>query len=395
MKRFLNRFLLFLIREKRKERIRRGCRLIRSWKKELNPVKITSLIVINCILLSFVYGESVGQGVQTRLNTQQFKKILTEFTIPQAYGKITESKYGGSDTVVINIQDLHLSAEVQKNIGSIIELFDKKYGVKNVYMEGGYGKVDTSWLSGIKDKKEKEEAINSLVSTGMLTGGEYYSAISNRPNIIKGLEKKEPYLENLKRFGDILSEEEEIGTIIGSIEKDIDNLKKRYFNKRQLKVEKLEKEYSEGKISAKKYYGIMTKYAQRYGIDIGSGDGEIGDIAFKNIARYIALLKESEKINYGQSSKELQGLILKLKEVLPYQAYKMITEETGNFQNVDKLYAFLIKFSKELKIDLAINYPNLNKLFKQIEMSRQINPIEMIKEEERFEGELSIAFASD
>jgi hypothetical protein len=108
------------------------------------------------------------------------------------------------------------------------------------------------------------------------------------------------------------------------------------------------------------------------------------------------LLKESEKINYGQSSKELQGLILKLKEVLPYQSYKMITEETGNFQNVDKLYAFLIKFSKELNIELAINYPNLNKLFKQIEeLSRQINPIEIIKEEERFEGELSIAFASD
>jgi hypothetical protein len=74
--------------------------------------------------------------VQTTLSTQQFKKILTEFTIPQAYGKITESKYGGSDTVVINIEDLHLSAEAQKNIGSIIELFDKKYGVKNVYMAG-------------------------------------------------------------------------------------------------------------------------------------------------------------------------------------------------------------------------------------------------------------------
>ena len=229
----------------------------------------------------------------------------------------------------------------------------------------------------------------------MLTGGEYYAAISNRPNIIKGLEKKEAYLENLKRFGNILSEENEIGTIIGSIEKDIENLKDRYFNKRQIKVEKLGKEYSEGKISAKKYYGIMTKYGERYGIDISPEYGETGGMAYKNIARYIGLLKESEKINYGQTSKELEGLILKLKEVLPYQAYKMITEETANFQNVDKLYTFLIKFSKELNIDLAIQYPNLNKLFKQIEQSRQINPIEMIKEEERFEVELNIAFASD
>ena len=352
MKRFLrNHFLLFLFRERCKFWKGRKISLISSWIKELNPIKITSVIVINCILVSFVCGESIGQAVQTTLSTQQFEKILTEFSLPQAYGKITESKYGGSDTVVINIQDLHLSAEVQKNIGNIIELFDKKYGVKNVYMEGGYGGVDTSWLSGIKNKKEKEETIKSLVSTGMLTGGEYYAAISNRPNIIKGLEKKEAYLENLKRFGNILSEENEIGTIIGSIEKDIENLKDRYFNKRQIKVEKLGKEYSEGKISAKKYYGIMTKYGERYGIDISPEYSETGGMAYKNIARYIGLLKESEKINYGQTSKELEGLILKLKEVLPYQAYKMITEETANFQNVDKLYTFLIKFSKELNID--------------------------------------------
>jgi hypothetical protein len=396
MKRFLrNRFLLFLFRERCKVWISRKISLISSWKKELNPVKITSLIVINSVLLSFVYGESIGQAVQTTLSTQQFKKILTEFSIPQAYGKITESKYGGSDTVVINIQDLHLSAEVQRNIGSIIDLFDKKYGVKKIYMEGGYGGVETSWLSEIRDKKEKEETIKKLLETGMLTGGEYYAAISSRANIIKGIEKKEAYLENLKRFGNILSEEKEIVTIIESIDKDIDNLKKRYFNNRQLKAEKLEREYSEGKVSAKKYYGLMAKYAQRYGIDISPEYGERRGMAYKNIARYIELLKESEKINYGQASKELQGLILKLKEVLPYQAYKMITEETANFQNVDKLYTFLIKFSKELKIELAINYPNLNKLFKQIELSRQINPIEMIKEEERFEGELSIAFASD
>jgi hypothetical protein len=68
---------------------------------------------------------------------------------------------------------------------------------------------------------------------------------------------------------------------------------------------------------------------------------------------YITLLKESNKINYSESSKQLQNLILKLKELLPCQAYKMITEESSDFQDIDKLYAFLIKFSKELNIAFA------------------------------------------
>ncbi|MDR3195307.1 MAG: hypothetical protein LBT58_00695 [Endomicrobium sp.] len=74
---------------------------------------------------------------------------MQEFILPHSYGKITDSKFTGNDTVVINVQDLHLHPHVQKNIGNIIELFDKKYGIKNVYLEGCYGRVDTSWLTGI------------------------------------------------------------------------------------------------------------------------------------------------------------------------------------------------------------------------------------------------------
>jgi hypothetical protein len=368
--------------------------------KFVNPVKITALLVINCFLLSFVYGQTIAQVAQNTIYTQQFKKILQEFILPYSYGKITDSKFASSDTVVINIQDLHLSPQVQTNIGNIIELLDKKYTVKNVYIEGAYGQLDTSWLTDIKDKSTRERTINSLLSIGMLTGAEYYSAISNRPNLIKGLESKEHYLQNLQRFGNILSSKNEISTIISSINKDIDYLKKRYFDKRQIKVERLVKDYTEGKITPKKYYALMSKYAEKYGIDIlpiidkQAGEIEI-DNNYRNIKMYIAMLEQNDEINYSKSEKELQALIQKLKEVLPYLAYKMIIDESSNLRDIDKLYAFLIKFSKELNIDLSVNFPQLNKLFKQIELSRNINTIKMLDEEERFEDELNIAFATD
>jgi hypothetical protein len=72
----------------------------------------------------------------------------------------------------------------------------------------------------------------------------------------------------LQRFGNILSSQNEISTILASIDKDIDYLKKIYFNRRQIKVENLVKDYSEGKITPNKYYAFMSNYAEKYGIDI-------------------------------------------------------------------------------------------------------------------------------
>jgi hypothetical protein len=235
------------------------------WIKQLNTVKITALFVVNCLLLSFVYGEGIGQIVENRISTQQFKGVVSEFILPQSYGKITDANFAGSDTVVINIQDLHLNPDVQKNIANTIKLFDNKYGIKNVYMEGVHGQVDTSWLTNIKDKRTKEKTVNDLLDTGMLTGAEYYSAISNRPELIKGLENKEPYLQNLKRFGTILTSQNEISTILASIEKDIRYLKSIYFNKKQRKAEDLTNDYAAGKITPKKYYALISVYAQKMG----------------------------------------------------------------------------------------------------------------------------------
>jgi hypothetical protein len=348
-----------------------------------------------------VYGQSIAQLLQNTISTQQFKYILSEFFIPHSLGKITNSNFSASDTIVINIQDLHLHPNVQKNIASIIELFDKKYGIKNVYMEGAFGDVDTSWLCNFKDKKNKQKIINNILNTGMLTGPEYYSVISNNPHLIKGLENKSPYLQNLQLFGNILYSQNEISSILSSIDKDIEYLKSFYSNKRQLKVQSLFKNYRSGKISPKKFYALISNYAQKFGIDIQpifnkqSGSIEIDNTFYKNISIYIALLKQSDKINYSQASKQLQSLILNLKKILPYQAFKMITDQSSNFKDIDKLYAFIIKFSKDLNIDLSINFPELNKLFNQVELNKNINPITMLDEEERLEDQLISALATD
>ncbi|MDR0617868.1 MAG: hypothetical protein LBG23_03790 [Endomicrobium sp.] len=74
----------------------------KQWYYELNLVKIVSIILIISLLLTFVYGQSIAQVIQTIKATEQFKQIFNDFTLPYSYGKITSANYAGSDTVIIN-----------------------------------------------------------------------------------------------------------------------------------------------------------------------------------------------------------------------------------------------------------------------------------------------------
>jgi hypothetical protein len=134
--------------------------------------KAVSLIVVNCFLLSFVYGQLIATAVSSSQSAQQYRQIFTDFMLPYSYGKITDAHFASTDRVVINIQDLHCHPKVQKNIADIIEMFDRQYGVKNIYLEGAYGDIDTGWISKAlaSDPSKKSEVTEKMLETGRLTG---------------------------------------------------------------------------------------------------------------------------------------------------------------------------------------------------------------------------------
>jgi len=170
-----------------KERIVDSYLKTKDWIVSLNFMKVTAIIVVNCFLLTAVYGQAVAGLLENNRATEQFKQVFSDFNLPYSYGKITSADYRGSDTVVVNIQDLHSHAEVQRNINNIISLFDEKYGVKNIYLEGAYGEVSTKWLTVAKDENIRNSVMNKLLENGRLTGAEYFSASKGKTEIIKGI----------------------------------------------------------------------------------------------------------------------------------------------------------------------------------------------------------------
>ena len=195
--------------------------------------KVVSLIVTTSLVISFVIQPQTINAMTNEEATKQYKQIFKDFVLPYSYGQITKAHYAGTDRVVINIQDLHCHPKVQRNISNIIETFDKSYGVNKVYLEGAYGKVDTSWINKKIQEYSMPELLDKMLETGRLTGAEYYSALSGKNQIISGLEEKGPYLENLKRFGNIIENQEKINLILNAVEESTKELKDKYYTKKQ------------------------------------------------------------------------------------------------------------------------------------------------------------------
>ena len=359
---------------------------IKGWVIGLNRIKAIALVVVNCFLLTAVYGQAVAGVLENKRATEQFKQVFEDMDVPYSYGKITQASYKGSDKVYINIQDLHSHAQVQKNISNIIGLFDDKYGVKGIYVEGAYGQVSTKWLNVGKEESIKKAVMDKLIEAGRLTGAEYYSAKTGKTEIIKGLESKEEYFDNLKRFGAIIGNQEVIGMHIGAIRETVKGLRGRYYNRQQKKIEELSARYTKGEIGASKYFAIMSKHAKKLAIDIDK---------YENLGMYIRMMEKQKGINYERTTQELQMFVLKLKENIPYGAYKKLVEGTKNFSQMDKLYGYLIKLSRQYNLNLGQNFRELEKFFEYIEMSQKINPLELIKEEQNFKDEINDKFSQN
>jgi hypothetical protein len=288
--------------------------------------------------------------------------------------------------VVVNIQDLHSHPEVQRNISRIIDLFDSKYGVKNIYLEGAYGQVSTKWLTDAKEENVRKAIMDKLIDTGRLTGAEYFSALKNKTEIIKGLENKEQYFDNLKRFGTLLDNQNNINFLLDEIQKTVKTLQNNYYNRQQKKIEELSASYVSGNTDPKKYFVLMAKHAEKLGVDINN---------YENLALYMRLMESQKNIDYTRTTQELQMFVIKLKEVLPYNAYKMLVDSTQNFQQMDKLYGYIIKLSRQYNLNLSVNFPELEKFFAYMELSQKINPLQLIKEEQNFKDEINDKFAAN
>ncbi|MGA2091087.1 MAG: hypothetical protein ABSH12_06470 [Endomicrobiales bacterium] len=361
--------------------------------------KVIAFITALCFLFSFI----CAPVLQATLVVPQANRATgaihnpEQLLIPPGIGSITSSKDFKSNLSVITIQDLHCNPEVQKNISKILETLDDKYSLKNVYVEGGYGDVDTSWLERIPSARLRKNVAQALVDSGRLTGGEYYSITTGKPHLLKGLEDQKLHTENIIRLGKILGQNKSFEETTKKLDDDIALLKARYLNRKNNKLNALLKDYRDHTISAQNYYKRIKRYVDKINEQPDKYNAlfKIRMANYPSTTAYLELLDLDTHLNSPRISRQLQSLIQELRSMLPYSEYNSLIRQTDSFSKTDKLYELLAQIAHVNKIDLRRNFPDLDHFFTYLEKRKSVNPVQLIQEEKRLIEELRIALSHD
>ena len=361
--------------------------------------KLCATITSLCFTVTIITNNSFAAvNPETTKSQQQYfeSKDKTDFyyLFPSKYGKIISYNDNFSDTVIINIQDLHCDYSVQKNISEILAEISKKYNIETVYVEGGIGNIDTSLLANI-NSQNKQDVLEKLLKSGKLTGTEYYSAINNKTNLLKGVEDKEIYDKNIQRLSTILNSKKETERVLTNISREIDFLKAKYLNSENKKFSKLLQEYETGEIKQKQWVYKLTEYARNNKINLNN---------YPNLNMYLTVI--GVEFNGKKVQKELTSLLTEIKKSVSYVQYQTFIKETQNLTNITKLKIFTEEFCEKQNINLQKKYPNLAQYFILKEKSLKYNPVQLVQEERKLmdvlrtylsetDTELEISYLSD
>ncbi len=346
--------------------------------------KSAALLTALSLIMSGVLGSGAAYGVMMPAGmpvvTGASLNGMSNTVIPFNVGRITDALYSGkSGSVVINIQDLHSHEETQKNIDTILKILDKKYGLEKVYVEGAYGQVNTKWLSGISDKKVKNQILSNMLESGRLTGSEYYAVESGRDEVLEGIEEKGVYRENLKRLKEIYGKKKEIEEYIPHIKYILEKKSEVYYSYNNRKLNRIVSKNKGGEISAEKYFSYLIQTARARGIELNR---------YREIIKFIDVLGKQKKIDTQRINGEISGLLEELKGQISYQEYKELTSKIGHKATESEFYFDLLKKAESKGLLSQSKYRDINVFFEYLILSQAVNPIELTYEEKGLVREL-------
>ena len=364
-------------------------------EKVMNIKKFISIITCFCFVFS-VFTQNIFAYINSDVNINIKDEYLDNDLFSNKYGKITDINLKQNNSLsVINIQDLHSNYYAQTNIKNILCSLQKKFNIKKIFIEGGYGNIDTSWLNKIKDEKYRNKIIKQLVLNGRLTGTELFAYESKINNILFGLENKEIHKQNVNRLSEIFDKQTFFDSQLIKIKSDIDFLSSKYFSKDNLYLNKLIDKYNTNEIDSKEFYIKLKKLVEKINKNPKEYNNfiSINFYNFDNINKYIYL--SSQKINNRKVINDLKYFIYALKDQLSYSEYNNLVADTNNLTDIHKLCNYIENFSIKNNIDLTYNYSNLQQYIKSNKLLSSINPLQLISEERMLLNNLRQAFSNN
>ncbi|MCP4649172.1 MAG: hypothetical protein GY853_03705 [PVC group bacterium] len=298
------------------ESLRQGGMLVNAKEILKNSIVFTCiLLLISGVYLNTCNAESflktrVEKIDAPKLNEiDRIKQVLRHLDIPRDVGFVKEihTPTNPSEKLVINIQDLHCHYQAQKNIAALIDHLTDTFGLKLVGVEGGSGKIDTTFYKELPDEKVKEQVADYFLREARINGTEYFAINTKKDIALYGVEDPKYYDKNLDAFLTALPKREKIMDDIAVLENDLNILKDRIYNKRLKELDDTVVAYENGSLPFEDY---VVYVAEQY------EDGKLKR-DFRELAKLVDSIRIKRNLNLEKVGKQREKLVKFLTKKLP------------------------------------------------------------------------------
>jgi hypothetical protein len=237
--------------------------------------------------------------------------LLDRFEIPEQFAKTARHYSGTRDKTVLLIQDAHVHQAAQKSIAGALTYFVDHHQLKQVYVEGADGDLDTEMYSFFPNKKALSHVANYYLDQGRLTGAEFASIVIRPKLKLQGIEDKRLYEKNRQAYLEVLETKENYSELIQGFEKVMKQLS-RFILPEDLR-----------ELSHRRYEGQDQNFQNyaRYIIDLCRKQ-KISLKAYPSIQEYAELGQGESDINEAMAKKEFLHLLNVSKRSFPNRLKK-------------------------------------------------------------------------
>lgn len=208
--------------------------------KQFFPIKLTAWALSLFMLLSSMGDGGILYAAQSPVlykPSAQFN--LNELQVPEKFGEVSEKSEGENNKpAVILIQDAHAIPDAQKNIHALIRHFEKKYGVKNVALEGASSELDPQFFRSFPDQKLLKKIFKDYYERAELSGAAAASVFAETDVRFQGVEDWPLYEQALLDYLRALESETLVLASLKELKLDLNSSKQKNYSTDLLKADR-------------------------------------------------------------------------------------------------------------------------------------------------------------
>ncbi|MFA7001880.1 MAG: hypothetical protein WC352_07030, partial [Candidatus Omnitrophota bacterium] len=139
-----------------------------------------------------------GSGAQA--SRAVFPDDPAKVAVPETMGEVSQLFKGTSPQTVILVQDAHAIADAQANIQSLIEYFEKEYGLGLIGLEGAASQLDPQIFKSFPDRERLKKVMKETMDSAELVGSVAAAIMSDQAASYHGIEDWDTYEEGIGLF---------------------------------------------------------------------------------------------------------------------------------------------------------------------------------------------------